>query len=559
MISLLLGALAMAHGDLWLTLPAGSGGTFGRALAGEALLALAAVGLPTVFMGALFAQQAAEARAAGATTGTALAINTVAAMLAAPMVALLLIPALGASSTALVLAGGYLLLLSSQGRRDPLPWLAATALVAMTLYPPELNPVAVPEGGRILFNREGVIGAVSVTETPGGGRILRIDNHQQEGAAPVSPSERRQAWLPLLLHAQPKSLLLLGLGTGGTAMAAAADATLAVTAIELLPEVVAAMPLFVDADARQPEVRVADARRHIRTDRTQHDVIVADLFHPARGGTSSLYTVEHFRAVRERLNEGGVFVQWLPLHQLDLDTLQSIVAAYLQAFPEARAMLATNSLDTPVLGLIGRDGPLPAPVTVDNRIAAVNNASTALNGLQLDDAMAVLGSVIADAAALKSFAEGAVINRDHHPVVAYRAPRLTYAADSAPRDRLYEMLSQVSATPVNVFGEALSPDIAERVRRYWQARNNYLAAGRVVTPQADPAALLAQVRDPLLEVLSLSPDFRPAYEPLLRLSLAIAGRDPGAARALLTMLIERAPQRPEAAQALAMLGSAQSP
>ena len=101
----------------------------------------------------------------------------------------------------------------------------------------------------------------------------------------------------------------------------------------------------------------ADARRFVRTAPDLYDVIVADNFHPARSGSGSLYTVEHFAAVRERLAAGGLFCQWLPLHQLDLDTLRSIVRSYLMVYPQGFGLLATNSLETPVLGLVGmRDG-----------------------------------------------------------------------------------------------------------------------------------------------------------------------------------------------------------
>jgi len=56
--------------------------------------------------------------------------------------------------------------------------------------------------------------------------------------------------------------------------------------------------------------------------------------------------------VRERLAPGGLFCQWLPLHQLDLATLRSIVRTFVTAYPDGWAMLATNSLDTPVVGLV---------------------------------------------------------------------------------------------------------------------------------------------------------------------------------------------------------------
>jgi spermidine synthase len=62
--------------------------------------------------------------------------------------------------------------------------------------------------------------------------------------------------------------------------------------------------------------------------------------------------------------------------------------------------------------------------------------------------------------------------------------------------------------------------------------------------------MLAQVRDPLLEVLTISPDFRPAYDPLLRMAAELGRVDAAAARALLEELERMQPSRPEAAQLL---------
>ncbi len=87
----------------------------------------------------------------------------------------------------------------------------------------------------------------------------------------------------------------------------------------------------------------------------------SDNFHPARSGSGSLYTVEHFRAVRVRLAPGGVFCQWLPLHQLDLPTPAQHRAFLHHGLPQGTALLASNSLETPVLGLVGRADDMPFP------------------------------------------------------------------------------------------------------------------------------------------------------------------------------------------------------
>jgi spermidine synthase len=419
--------------------------------------------------------------------------------------------------------------------------------------------VDVPAGGRIVSVRDGVLAAVSVVEDGDGVATLRINNRQQEGSSATLLADARQALLPLLLHPAPRHALFLGLGTGITATSAALDAQLQVDAVELLPEVIDASHHFTRAlDGVVPPGRVhamaADARRYVRTAAQRYDLIVADNFHPARSGSGSLYTVEHFRAVRARLAPEGLFCQWLPLHQLDLETLRSIVGAFVAANPQAWAMLATNSLDMPVLGLVAREG--DRRFAVDAVRERVRSAALprGVGDFGLVDEFALLGSFIAGPAALARFAKDAPTNTDDHPVVAYRAPRFTYAPDSLPRDRLLTLVREWAIAP----GELVDPghEAAEstRLAAYWVARNRFLMAGRNVRATSDVRRMLAQVREPLLAVLRTSPDFRPAYDPLLAMADALARTDAAAARQLLTELARVQPARDEAVQALRQLG-----
>jgi spermidine synthase len=72
----------------------------------------------------------------------------------------------------------------------------------------------------------------------------------------------------------------------------------------------------------------------------------------------------------------------------------------------------------------------------------------------------------------------------------------------------------------------------------------------------DPRAMAARLTAPLLDIVRLSPEFRPAYDPLLRIAGALAGRDPEAAEALLHDLEQANPARPEAARQRAALAAA---
>lgn len=141
-------------------------------------------------------------------------------------------------------------------------------------------------------------------------------------------------------------------------------------------------------------------------------------------------------------------------------------------------------------------------------------------------------------------------------MVTYLAPRITYAPDSLPRDRLWALLDAFSVTPEEVAGQGVEPGWAKRLTAYWAARKRFIEIGMRVQPTGRVEDMLAQVREPLLSVLRVSPDFRPAYDPLVRMAGALAASDEASARALLMALDRVQPSRAEAAQLLHQLADA---
>src|SRR5262249_53052555 len=153
-----------------------------------------------------------------------------------------------------------------------------------------------------------------------------------------------------------------------------------------------------------------------------------------------LYTREHFAAIRARLAAGGIFCQWLPLHQLDLATLRVIVRTFLAEFPEARAYLAQFSVETPLLALVGggpRDYP-PGWLASRGSDAALRAKLTAVD---LRDDTALFGLFVGGPRELSRFAGDGPVNSDDRPLVSYGAPRLAYAMTEPPGVRLVALLN----------------------------------------------------------------------------------------------------------------------
>ena len=547
--SVLLCGIGLWWADQLCALPARWWGqSASTALGGEVLVACAALLLPAAVMGALFSHLCLQARARAQPLGRSLAINTGGAALAPLAVGMLAVPALGAALCLVLLLLGYIALQPPKVWRRPLNFIlvAAAPLWVATVGP--LRFFEVPDGGALLSYRDGAMAAVSVVQDRDGIAHLHINNRVQEGSSAGSPVEARLALLPLLLHSGPTRALYLGLGTGFTAKVAAGDPALQVDAVELLPEVIDVVHLFQGLqpqDWSQPaRVIAADARRFVQSTPEHYDVIVSDLFHPARNGAGSLYTVEQFEAVSLRLAPGGLFCQWLAVHQMEVDTLRSIVAAFLKVYPEGIAILASNSLDSPVLGLVARpQQPRFDPGAVQARLASFSNARS-LQQARLTSAYDVLGSVLADSESLRQFAARAPVNTDNHPIVAHTAPWSTYAAQTTPRQRLLQLLDALQVKAPKVLSAPDRLD-AEKLSAYWQARSDYVRLGTTVNPSADPSRMLDQLQKPLLELLQLSPDFQPALEPLLALSAAIRKQSPQRSRDVLTQLQHIDPRNPK--------------
>ena len=169
-------------------------------------------------------------------------------------------------------------------------------------------------------------------------------------------------------------------------------------------------------------------------------MIVADLFHPARDGAGSLYTLEHFQAIRERLAPGGLFCQWLPLHQLDEDMLRVITRTFLEVFPGGQGWLLRFNVDAPVLGLVGSVGPLHYSTQWVEKRLNDSLLESELKKLALTDSIRLFGNLVAGPEALRAFAGDAPLNTDDRPRVTFGAPRFVYQKTAASYGRLLKLL-----------------------------------------------------------------------------------------------------------------------
>lgn len=323
---------------------------------------------------------------------------------------------------------------------------------------------------------ESAYGWIDVTKNRNGSVwSVRQNLHYRHGATgETAMAERRQALVPLLLHEDPASVMFMGFGTGVTASGALPfEDVRAIRAVELIPEVLEAAKLLADFNdhvASHPKVtiRIDDARHDLLANDTNFDVIVSDLFVPWESHTGYLYTVEHYETVRSRLNNDGLFCQWLPLYQLGPREFEAIANSFAATFPTTTVCWGQLNPDWPTIGLIGTEQSIAVNPTDFNRRCAELRQTAVYRAEPLLSADRLLKH-IAGTWPSPNAAQRRHLNTDEHPRVEFLTPlsRQNHQLLSGGELRNYYTRVLAKLPPANIIlTEAATVDISKQ-RRAW--------------------------------------------------------------------------------------------
>jgi len=216
------------------------------------------------------------------------------------------------------------------------------------------------ERAPILLFREDVTATVTLREVAPGSLSLELNGVNVAGTAgDLIGTQKLQGHIPLLLHPNPKRVLHIGFGSGGTAWAVSRHPVSNITIAEISPEVLevsnARLGRVNHGVLRDPRVHVEinDGRNYVLAAREKFDVILSDSIHPRYAGNGSLYTREYFQLCRQRLNPGGIVSMWLPMYSLTTHNYLQIVRAFHDVFPNVTIWYVPNELN-PYTIVIGR-------------------------------------------------------------------------------------------------------------------------------------------------------------------------------------------------------------
>ena len=450
---------------------------------------------PALLIGATFpcavSACASTAARAGADTGRLYAWNTLGAIGGTVLAGFLLVPTIGVHATItagivvnLVLAA---VLFATPFRAVSLPrwgaFGAALAVAALVPFLPRWNPQVMASGvaiyaleympdalsgvvapwrdqREIVYYRDGPSATVAVTKA--GDRVSLRVNGKVDASSDLAdmPTQFMLGHLPLLLHPDPREVLVIGLGSGITTGAVAQHPVRRLDIVEIEPAVVEASRFFARENRdvlRDPRVKlvVADGRNFLLTTPGRYDVIASAPSNPWIGGLASLFSREFFGIARERLRPGGLMVQWIQGYGLAPEDLAMVLATFRSVFPATSVWQVAQGDYL----LVGR--PVAAPLHLGSmkaRWAEVRGVREDLQRIGIADWPGVLGFFLLGEADVTRLSADRQLNTDDWLGLEFSAPRGLLLDTVALNYRLLQR-ARTSLLP------ALAPEGTDEIER----------------------------------------------------------------------------------------------
>lgn len=245
----------------------------------------------------------------------------------------------------------------------------------MSLAPEVLDREAWAEPD-LVYYRDGLSTTVTV-ERWGRHYALKNNGKVEASNGHDMPTQIMVSALPLVMHPQgpeDRDVAIIGFGSGVTVGAALQFPVASVKAVELERAVVEASRYFRDVNHLRygydefpyvdtPRLRVIndDGRNYLASSPQKYDVIISEPSNPWITGVSDLFTADHFRVTKQKLQPGGIYCQWVQLYELSPLNVKSIYRTFASQFEHVVAFSAERGSSDTIL--LGSDAPLPLDVS----------------------------------------------------------------------------------------------------------------------------------------------------------------------------------------------------
>jgi spermidine synthase len=280
----------------------------------------------------------------------------------------------------------------------------------------------------LLYYRDGISATVTVHRQASGQTILRVNGKADASSVSDLHTQLMLGHLPAILHPNPKTAFVIGLGSGITVGALTQHPLERIDVAEIEPAVIEASDFFSLENRRalsDPRVHTspADGRNFLLATPARYDLLISEPSNPWIGGIATLFTVEFFDIARRHLAPEGIMVQWVHSYVMAPEDLRMVIASFRTVFPHA-TLWTTMPGDYLLIGTL-------TPLEVDlDRVRAVYAANPSLRHdlkqIKFPSPEVLLADFYLDEHELGRLTAGAPLNTDDRLPLEFSAPRNLY-------------------------------------------------------------------------------------------------------------------------------------
>jgi len=369
----------------------------------------------------------------GVGVGKMTAINTCGGIAGSLAIGFLVLPQLGLQLTLMLITGTSLVIgfaawfLLEHALRARIRVGLAIAAASLWLAIPQLTRTRLPgdflaESGQLVEFHEGLRSCMAVLRKPRK-RMLEIDRMWQ--GSNRKNHQIMAAHVPMLLHPDPKKIVVVGMGVGQTASRFLIYPIEQLDCIEIESGLMPLVKRHFESDwmdDQRVQFVIEDGRNFLTHTDATYDVISIEVGQVFRPSAASFYTAEFYRRARQRLNPNGLLCQFVPIASFDVDEFRTVIRTFLDAFPQS--VLWYNRSELLLLGTTADSLSLSEErlrLLEDNDVLRRDLQYAYWNGPAhfLNRKEVFLAGFLAGPVGLGELADGARVYRDDRPYLEY--------------------------------------------------------------------------------------------------------------------------------------------
>lgn len=470
----------------------------------------------------------------GTSVGTVYASNTLGTIIGAAVAGFVLIPAFGVLNTVTAVAllevvlGALILffVVARHRRMRPAILLAVVALCGLLFGLPQWDARLMNSGVYMnlfdegwsdwesfsaiiydnndpVFVKEGLTATVFVADQPRyQNRYLAVNGKIEASTQADLETQLMCSHLPLMMHADPKDVVVIGLASGISVGAVATHPVETIRVIEVEKQMEPAARLFEEhnnfvLDDERLELSFNDARNDLEFSSNTYDVIISEPSNPWMTVAANLFTEEFFKLAKTRLREGGIFSQWVQNYYLPREDLRSIIAAFRESFPYILSFETYDGID---MLLMGSQEPIKMDLERFGERMSELRVVIDLGRIGIREPLDVVQLFRVGSEQIDQLVVGAPRNTDDNARVEFSAPK-TFGVYTLGENLSY--LRQFASDPLDYVTPVPSPEEADNMRlelargmllrRQYEVARRFLDAVRLPELQQEKADLAAKI------------------------------------------------------------------